>query len=233
MKTVWLPLAAAMLFAQPSLAANPARNHRTPQEGTNAGQASPSQMPAATTQQGQTSEELNNMPEGLKMSEGLSSVKQGLKENLIRSGFTNVTIMPESFVIHATDPQGNPIAMVVSPDTLAAVEVSRGSNRMMSGRSVGEQEPKFYPGTVRDTADMNLTGIQVQTSDHKSAGTIKGIVIGEKGELSYLVTTPNGHDVAINPDAMALNYDENGNNWKASVSATLNQIQSAPQPQME
>jgi hypothetical protein len=141
--------------------------------------------------------------------------------------------MPESFVVHATDPQGNPIAMVVSPDTLAAVEVARGSNRMMSGRSVGDREPKFFGGAVRDAANMNLTGIQVQSSDHKTAGTIKGIVIGEEGELSYLITTPNGHDVAINPDVMALNYDDNANTWNASVDATLNQIQSAPQAQME
>jgi hypothetical protein len=226
MKTVWLPLAAAMVFAQPSLAASPARSQRMPQEGTNAGQASPSQMPAATTQHGK-------MSEAPKMSEGSLSVKQQLKENLIRSGFTNVTVMPESFVIHATDPQGNPIAMVVSPDTLAAVEVTRGSNKMMSGRSVGEREPKFFEGAVRDASKENLADTQVQSSDHKNAGTIKGIVIGENGELSYLITTPNGHDVAINPDVIALNYDEHANTWNASVDATLNQIQSAPQAQLQ
>lgn len=226
MKTVWLPLAAAIVFAQPSLAANPARSQRTPQEGTSAGQASPSQMPAAPTQQGK-------MSETPKMSEGSLGVKQQLKENLIRSGFTKVTVMPESFVIHATDPQGNPIAMVVSPDTLAAVEVTRGSNQMMLGRSVGEREPKFFEGAVWDASKENLADTQVQSSDHKDAGTIKGIVIGENGELSYLITTPNGHDVAINPDVIALNYDENANTWNASVDATLNQIQSAPQAQLK
>jgi hypothetical protein len=183
-------------------------------------------MPAATTQHGK-------MSEAPKMSEGSLSVKQQLKENLIRSGFTNVTVMPESFVIHATDPQGNPIAMVVSPDTLAAVEVTRGSNKMISGRSVGEGEPKFFEGAVRNASKENLADTQVQSSDHKHAGTIKGIVIGENGELSYLITTPNGHDVAINPDVMALNYDEKANTWNASVDATLNQIQSAPQAQLE
>jgi hypothetical protein len=76
MKTLWLPFAAAMVFAQPSLAASPARSQRTPQH---AGQANPSQMPAATTQQGKASE-------GPKVSEGSLTVKQQLKENLIRSG---------------------------------------------------------------------------------------------------------------------------------------------------
>jgi len=220
MKTLWLALGASMLFVQPSLAANPARSQRPPQEGTNGGQAIPAQMPAAAAQQGKTSESSMNL-------------KQRLKDNLVQSGFTNVTIMPESFIIHATDPQGNPIAMVVSPDSLAAVEVSRASSKMMSGRSVGEREPKFLPGTMRDAANTKLADTQVQSSDHKNAGTIKAIVVGGNGELSYLVTTAAGHEVAINPDAMTLRYDESDNTWNASVDATLKQIEAAPQAQLQ
>jgi hypothetical protein len=66
---------------------------------------------------------------------------------------------------------------------------------------------------------------RVQSSDHKNAGTIKGIVMGANGELSYLITTANGHEVAINPDVMTLNYDENANNWTASVHATAPEAQ--------
>ena len=220
MKTAWLALGAAMLFAQPSLAANPARNQRAPQESTSSGQAGPSLLPPAAAQQN-------------KMSEGSMSLKQRLKENFVRSGFTNVTIMPESFIIHANDPQGNPVTMVVSPDAFAAVEVARASNKMISGRSVGEREPKFLPGAMRDAAKVNLADTQVQSSDHINAGTIKAVVVGENGELSYLVTTAGGHDVAINPDVMTLSYDENADTWNASVDATLNQIESAPQAQLQ
>jgi hypothetical protein len=58
-------------------------------------------------------------------------------------------------------------------------------------------------------------------------------VVGENGELSYLVATPNGHDVAINPDVMSLSYDENASIWNATVDATLNQIETAPQAQLQ
>ncbi len=220
MKTVWLALGAAMVFAQPSLAANPARSQRSPQEGANTAQPSPSQIPAATTQQDN-------------MAEGSISVKQQLKENLIRSGFTNVTVMPGSFVIHANDPQGNPMSMFVSPESFSAFEVEPGSNRMNSGRSVGEREPKFLSGAVWDATKADLTDTPVETSDNGNAGTIKGIVMGQNGELSYLVTTANGHDVAINPDVMVLSYDENAKTWNAMVEATLKQIQAAPQAQVE
>jgi hypothetical protein len=57
--------------------------------------------------------------------------------------------------------------------------------------------------------------------------------MGQNGELSYLVTTANGHDVAINPDVMVLSYDENAKTWNAMVEATLKQIQAAPQAQVE
>jgi hypothetical protein len=216
MRTVWLALVAAVVFAHPSQAANPVRNQRMQQDSAGSGQASPSQTTAPAVQQ-------------RKMSEGPVSLKQRLKENLVQSGFTNVTIMPESFIIQ----QGNPVTMVVSPDTIAAVEVARASNKMMSRRSVGDREPKFLPGAVRDAAKASFADAQVQSSDHKNAGTIKGIVMGENGELSYLITTANGHEVAINSDVMTPNYDESANTWNASVDATLNQIESAPEAQLQ
>jgi len=42
-----------------------------------------------------------------------TSLKQQLKANLIKSGVTNVQVYPESFLIRAKDPLGNPIAMDV------------------------------------------------------------------------------------------------------------------------
>ena len=126
MKTVWLALGAAMVFAQPSLAANPARSQRSPQEGANTGQPSSSQRPAATTQQDN-------------MAKGSISVKQQLKENLIRSGFTNVTVMPGSFVIHANDPQGNPMSMIRSPGEFLPLRSSPDPQNELRGRSVGER----------------------------------------------------------------------------------------------
>jgi hypothetical protein len=131
------------------------------QDSAGSGQASPSETTAPAVQQ-------------RKMSEGPMSLKQHLKENLVQSGFTNVTIMPESFIIHANDPQGNQVTMVVSPDTIAAVEVARASNKIISGRSVGEREPTFLPGAVRDAAKASFADAQVQSSDYKNAGTIRG-----------------------------------------------------------
>ncbi len=216
MKTLWVTLSAAMLLAQPVLAANAARNQ---QMRSGASQTTSSQ-PAAS----QPSETQNQQN---------ASLKQQLKANLIKSGFTNVRVSPESFLIRAKDPQGNPIAMAVTPDTFAAIEFEGGKGNMMSGRSVGQGEPKFISGTVRDAAEANLTNTRVRSIDNQNIGTISNIVVGDNGQLSYLVTMGNGREVAINPDDTKLSYNENDDIWNATVSATKNQIDSAPQAQVE
>jgi len=215
MKTVWVTLSAAMLLAQPVLAANAARNQQM--RGTS--QTTSSQPPAAQPSEAQNQQN--------------ASLKEQLKANLIKSGFTNVQVFPESFLIRAKDPQGNPIAMAVTPDTFAAVEFEGGKGNMMSGRSIGEGEPKFISGAVRNAAEANLTNTQVRSSDNKNIGTISNIVVGDNGQLSYLVTMDNGREVAINPDDMKLSYNENEGIWNATVDATKNQIDSAPQAQVQ
>jgi hypothetical protein len=237
MKTVWVSLnvamvfgvamllGAAMLLAQPVLAANAARNHQM-RSGTS--QMTSSQPPETQNQQNAMAKESSTAPQ-----DRSASLKQQLKDNLINSGFTNVQVFPESFLIRAKDPQGNPIAMAVTPDTFSAIEVGGGKGNMMSGRSVGQGEPKFISGAVRDAAEANLTNTRVQSSDKKNVGSISNIVVGDNGQLSYLVTTDNGREVAINPDDMKLSYNENDNMWSATVDATKNQIDSAPQAQVE
>ena len=74
-----------------------------------------------------------------------------------------------------------------------------------------------------DLADTN-----VQSSDNQNVGTIRGIAIGENGSLSYLVTVIGGRDIAINPAAMSLSYDDSIDKWNANVDATNQQIDSAP-----
>jgi hypothetical protein len=224
MKTVWVTLSAAILLAQPVLAASAARNQQT---RTGTSQTTSSQPAAA--QPSETKNQQNAMAQD--PSAKATSLKEQLKANLIKSGFTNVQVSPESFLIRAKDPQGNPIAMAVTPDTFAAVEFGKGN--MVSGRSIGQGEPKFITGAVRDAAEANLTNTRVQSSDNKNIGTISNIVVGDNGQLSYLVTTDNGREVAINPDDMKLSYNENEDIWNATVDATKNQIDSAPQAQVQ
>ncbi|MGE3783342.1 MAG: hypothetical protein AB7H71_11425 [Alphaproteobacteria bacterium] len=55
----------------------------------------------------------------------VSSSTQGqIRQSLESSGFKNVTVVPQSFLIRATAPDGSRVLMQVSPDSLSGVVVS-------------------------------------------------------------------------------------------------------------
>jgi hypothetical protein len=49
-----------------------------------------------------------------------------IQKNLQAAGFTNIQVMPSSFLVRANDQDGNPVMMVVNPDSITAItEVDR------------------------------------------------------------------------------------------------------------
>jgi len=47
-----------------------------------------------------------------------SGIRQQLAANLQKAGFTGVKIVPEAFIIQATNKSGDPVVMLLSPDSL-------------------------------------------------------------------------------------------------------------------
>jgi hypothetical protein len=208
MKALWLPLGAAVMFAQPAAAAHLTKqakfNQPVQQNSVNPNPPSqPSQNPA-----------------------------QQIRDGLQRSGFSAVQVMPEAFLIRAKDPQGNPVEMIIRPDSFATVDVMRQIDNMTTGRSVGAiPSAKFAQGPIQDAMSSSLEGTPVQTTDAQDVGTIKGIAIGNDGSLSYLLTLKGGRDVAVEPAAMTMSFDEANDKWNATVDATEQQVASAPRIQ--
>jgi hypothetical protein len=53
------------------------------------------------------------------------TIQQQVQNNLQQAGFTDIHIMPSSFLVRAKDRAGNPVMMVINPDSVTAVtEVS-------------------------------------------------------------------------------------------------------------
>ena len=48
-------------------------------------------------------------------------IGQRLRADLSKAGFTDTTIMPSSFTVRAKDSQGNPVVMVINPDSVTAI----------------------------------------------------------------------------------------------------------------
>jgi hypothetical protein len=48
-------------------------------------------------------------------------ISQRLRSDLSKAGFTDIKIMPSSFLVRAKDSEGNPVMMVINPDSVAEV----------------------------------------------------------------------------------------------------------------
>ena len=90
-----LTLALCAGFALPAAAQQPPA--AAPASGPAAGQ----QPPAPNGQDGPT-------------------IQARLTQDLDKAGFTNVQVMPESFLVRAKDKEGRPVIMVVNPDSITS-----------------------------------------------------------------------------------------------------------------
>jgi hypothetical protein len=68
------------------------------------------------------------------------NAQQQVTNDLKAAGFTDIKIMPESFLVRAKDKSGNPVMMVINPDSITAVtEVnsSKGSSTTGAAPNTG------------------------------------------------------------------------------------------------
>ena len=85
----------------------------------------------------------NNMTPGAQSGWGQSSpganisadTQQKIRQSLEQSGFEDIQVVPESFVVRAQAPDGAHIVMLLSPDRLAEVVMSNGNHGMQGNSS--------------------------------------------------------------------------------------------------
>ena len=138
MKAVWLSVGTALLFSQAAVAGHLTHSQRTQQNDIT--QTQPSQP----SQHSQTSQPSRNLA-------------QQLSDNLQQSGYSDVKVMPGSFIVRAQDPQGNPIEMIVTPTSIAEVDVGRWSGNPGNGtirRSTHLTEVHSRPRLRRDELEI-------------------------------------------------------------------------------
>lgn len=79
--------------------------------------ATPAQTPAQTTP-AKPGSAVN--PDEMKAF-GQNNLRQQLRDSLAKAGFTSIKIMPSSFYVHAKNKKGEPVEMVIGPDTFTEV----------------------------------------------------------------------------------------------------------------
>ncbi len=57
------------------------------------------------------------------------NLRQTISHDLSQAGFTDIHIMPRSFVVHAKDRSGNPVEMLITPNSLTEVAAVPAGNQ--------------------------------------------------------------------------------------------------------
>lgn len=79
--------------------------------------ATPSSTPSQTQDQSKDSGTAKNT----------ADIQQHLSQDLQKAGFTNVEVMPESFLVRAKDKDGRQVMMVINPDSVESVTAIKAS----------------------------------------------------------------------------------------------------------
>jgi hypothetical protein len=118
-KTAVVMLAPLLLLAGSALAQNATPGTTTP---SNQSQAN---TPSTQSQANKSSQANQKSPQ---------MVRQQVQKNLQQAGFTDIQIMPSSFLVRAKDKDGNPVMMVLNPDSMTAVTEIPGQGKQTTGK---------------------------------------------------------------------------------------------------
>jgi hypothetical protein len=120
-------------------------------------------------------------------------LRDRIRDMLQQSGFTDIRVMPSSFMIRAKDQGGNPVIMSVSPDQMTELtEVgtpgANGSSNPNNGSS--DQNNEAQANSDNQTASQfvtigpnfklssNLVGLDIYDNNKQDIGQIKDVAVG-------------------------------------------------------
>jgi hypothetical protein len=168
---------------------------------------------------------------------GRSGLQQQVTTNLQNAGFTNLKVMPDSFLVRATDKAGNDVTMFIGPNSMTEV-TTVGANGQPSGANTGTSAKDtggmFTNVPASDELISKVIGLDVYNNDHQNIGTIKDVAYDGTSVRGYILGVGGflgmgDHYVAVRPSAVKLGYDTKDSKWHATMDANATQLKSAPE----
>jgi hypothetical protein len=118
-----------------------------------AGSMAWAESPSSTGQGGQSSATQQQSAWGQSSPGSVSAdTQQKIRQSLEQSGFKDIRVIPESFVVRAQAPDGSRIVMLLSPDELTGVVMSTGSQGMQGQGMLGSSSMPYSSQSNRQNA---------------------------------------------------------------------------------
>jgi hypothetical protein len=158
-------------------------------------------------------------------------LRQEMADSLKKAGFTDVKVVPDSFFVQAKDKSGNPVAMLINPNSMTELV---GATTQADAATPGSQNGgTFVSSTEGDMLSSKLIGADVHNSTKQDIGTIKDVAM-KGGMVQAYVLSVGGflgmgdHYVAVAPSALTIQYDAASKTTHATMNATQAELRSAP-----
>jgi hypothetical protein len=166
-----------------------------------------------------------------------ANVQQQVTTNLQNSGFTNVKVVPDSFLVQATDKSGNAVTMFIGPNSMSEV-TTVGANGQASAPNTGESGKNtggtFTSIPTSGELSSKVVGLDVYNNENQDIGTIKDVAYNGRSVSGYILGVGGflgmgDHYVAVRPSAVKLGYDAKDSKWHATMDANAAQLKAAPE----
>jgi len=166
-----------------------------------------------------------------------ASIRGHMRDSLQKAGFSDVRVMPSSFVVRAKDQDGNPVIMSISPDSFTEVseQGSAGAQGTLGSAAAPSGSSEFVSVANNDELSSNLVGLDIYNNSKQDIGQIKDIAMGQRGRAQAYIVSVGGflgvgeHYVAVNPSDIKVMYNDSDKKWHASMNATADQLKAAPE----
>ena len=160
------------------------------------------------------------------------TLRADISESLGKAGFTNVRVMPDSFLVQATDKSGNPVAMFIGPNSVTELVTAQGMP-VHGSAATTNGSGEFVTVDGADMVSSKVVGLHVRNDANQDIGTINDLALSGGAVQAYVLSVGGflgvgDHDVAVSPAAMHITYDRAAKAWHATLDATQAQLKAAP-----
>jgi hypothetical protein len=154
------------------------------------------------------------------------SIQTQVKNNLAQAGYSDIRVMPESFMVRAKDKDGNPVMMIINPDsftTLTAVPEQRGNPNPAEQNGQATAKSATVPDNSANSSSQQEANQTNSRSSKMGAGATEQID-GQK-----IPGRANGMVAEVKQDesrSLTLTVPQRAEIWKALGSTTSAQVPS-------
>ncbi len=167
-------------------------------------------------------------------------MRRQLTNNLTRAGFTNVKVMPDSFLVQAKDRSGNLVTMFIPPDSMTVLtsEDRNGADNGMGSNRHARDDSRtgglFVNVASAEDLSSKVVGLKIHNSADQDVGKIEDVALDGNRVTAYIVAVGgflgmSDHYVAVRPASVKISYNDSDKKWHATMNTDADRLKAAPE----